>query len=105
MRSSIADASKQAEKALSAANADKQALLEIIMVRQNDASSRSSATDAEQQRLAALQGECERLRAEHAAAERMVACLRQETEMLRAEGSEAWGEGAGEEGNSRHLLP
>ena len=104
LRSSIADASKQAEEALSAANADKQALLETIMVRQNDASSRSSATDAEQQRLAALQGECERLRAEHAAAERMAARLRQETELLRAEGSEAWG-GGGEKGNSRHLLP
>ena len=103
LRSSIADASKQAEKALSAANADKQALLEIIMVRQNDASSRSSATDAEQQRLAALQGECERLRAEHAAAERMAACLRQETELLRADGSEAWGGGRGGRGEQQTL--
>ena len=81
LRSSIADASKQAEEALSAANADKQAMQEQITDLQNDVSSRSSAADAEQQRLSALQEECERLKAGQAAAEAMAAELWQETEL------------------------
>ena len=81
------------EEASSAANTDKQALQELINVRQNDVSSRSGAADAEQQTLAALQ---EGLRAGGAAAKATAAELWQVIKPLRAGGPKR-----GEEGGKR----